>query len=116
MLYTRVDLHQSRIIVNKIKHFVPGEVIATSEASVHLADEFQIFGRVYRPAVIAEVGGVMEQGNIESTWRCASLQCSVFSDQFYAFIKVWHNMLTVLRFSCLLPGAFQNLECTNFSI
>ena len=65
MLHTCVDFHQLRFIVNQIQNFFPREVIAAIEATINLAHEFQIFRSIHRPAVIAEVGGVMEQGDVE---------------------------------------------------
>ena len=52
------------MIMNKIKNFFPSEVIAAIKVSINLTYEFKIFGGVDRPAVVAKVGGVMEQGDI----------------------------------------------------
>jgi hypothetical protein len=66
MLDACVDLHQFRVIVDQIQNFLPREVIASIEMSIDLAHEFKVFGRIHRPAVIAEVGRVMEQGDAVS--------------------------------------------------
>ena len=74
MLHTRVDLHQVRFIVNEIENFFPCEIVAAIEAGEDLTHELQVFGSVHRPAIIAEVGSVMEQGDIISARRSSSLQ------------------------------------------
>jgi hypothetical protein len=60
--------------MNQVKNFFPCEIIAPVEVSIDLSHEFQIFGRVHRPAVVAEVSGVVEQGDIISAWGDASLK------------------------------------------
>ena len=66
MLHTCIDLHQFGIIVNQIENFFPCEIIASIKVTVNLSHEFQVFGSVDCPAVVAEVGGVMEEGDIIS--------------------------------------------------
>ena len=66
MLDTCIDLHQFRIVVNQVQDFFPSEIITPLEAGIDFSHEFEIFRRVHRPAVVAEISGVMEQGNIIS--------------------------------------------------
>ena len=52
--------------MNQVENFFPGEVIPSIEMTVDLPHEFHVFGGVHCPAVVAEVGGVMEEGDIIS--------------------------------------------------
>jgi hypothetical protein len=79
VLHIGIDLWKFGVIVNQVQHFFPCEIITPIEAGIHLSHELQIFGSIHRPAVIAEVSGVMEQGNVESAWGSASLQLAVDS-------------------------------------
>ena len=74
MLHACVDFHQLRFVVDQIQNFLPREIIAAIEATVNLAHEFEVFGGIHRPAVIAKVGGVIEQGDFKSTRRHTSLK------------------------------------------
>jgi hypothetical protein len=55
--------------MNQIQYFLPGKIITSIKVTVNLAHEFQVFGGVHRPAVVAEVGGVIQQGDSKSTRR-----------------------------------------------
>lgn len=103
MFHTRINFHQLRVIVYKVKHFFPGEIVSSIKAGVHLAHEFKVFRSIHRPSIIAEVGGVMDQGNFEPARGSASLQLTVKGCQLNIFIKIRHGVLTMLGLFGFLP-------------
>ena len=102
--------------MNQIQDFFPRKVIAPVEATVHLANEFQVFGSIHRPTVIAEVGGVMQEGNTTAMWGNAIFQTAVDSIKFNAFVKIRHSMFAMLRCDRFRPGFLQRLEGADFHI
>src|SRR5215207_4526007 len=116
MFYCRVNLHQLRFVMDYIQNILPGEIITTIEATIHLAHEFQIFGSIHGPTVIAEVGGVVQKSDSKTAWRYTRLKLTVDGGQFYAFVEIWHDMFTMKGFGRFLPRFFQRDKRTHFHI